>query len=287
MSITTAYVKAFGSNIQMLAQQVGSRLRNTVTVESGVVGEKKFVDQVAKMTATKKMSRIAPTPIVEPTFNRRMVTMYTWEHVPVYDTIYDLQKMLADPKSKLTMSAVAALGRALDGAVIEAASAAALTGKEGTTSVALPSASKIAVASAGLTIAKLLTAREKIRSAGTDESDPLFCVASEKQFTNLLGTTQVTSADYNSVKALVNGDIDTFLGFKFIHSELLGLVTTSTRAVLAYAKSGISLCVGKDINVDVSVRNDLSLATQIYSSMTIGASRLEEEKVVEIACLES
>ena len=286
MSIDTAYVKAYGANLMLLSQQQGSRMRNCVTVETGVVGEKKFVDQVAAMTATKKVSRIAPTPITEPTFSRRMVTMYTYEHAPVYDTIYDLQKMLVDPKSKLTTDAVWALGRAMDQLVIDAANGTAYTGKEGATSTSLPSTQKVAAASAGMTVAKLLSAKQILDENEVDPNDPRFCIVTAEQVTNLLNTTEVKSSDYNTVKALAAGQLDSFLGFKFIRSELLNKTSTS-RYCLAFAKSGLSLCIGKDINTRVTERDDLSFATQIYASMTLGATRLEEKRVVEIACIET
>ncbi len=286
MSIDLAYVKAYSNNLLLLSQQKGSRLRNAVTVESGVVGEKKFIDQIASMTATTKKSRIAPTPITEPTFKRRMITMYTYEHAPVYDTIYDLQKMLVDPKSKLTQSAIFAMGRAMDQLIIDCANGTAYYGKEGASPQTLPSGQKVAVASAGLTIAKLLAAKQKLDEAEVDQDDPRFVVCTAEQIGNLLGTTQVTSADYNTVKALASGQIDSFLGFQFIRSELLAKSSTS-RYCLAFAKSGIALAIGKDVNVKVDERSDLSYATQIYASMTLGASRIEEEKVVEIACLET
>jgi len=286
MSIDLAYIKAYSNNLMLLCQQKGSRLRNAVTVETGVVGEKKFVDQIASMTATTKKSRIAPTPITEPTFKRRMITMYTYEHAPVYDTIYDLQKMLVDPKSKLTQSAIYAMGRAMDQLIIDAANGTAYYGKEGASSIALPSAQKVAAASSGLTIAKLLAAKQKLDEAEVDQDDPRFIVCTAEQIGNLLGTTQVTSADYNTVKALASGQIDSFLGFKFIRSELVAKTSTS-RFCLAFAKSGIALAIGKDVNVKVDERADLSYATQIYASMTLGAARIEEEKVVEIACIET
>jgi hypothetical protein len=215
-----------------------------------------------------------------------MVTMYTYEHAPVYDTIYDLQKMLVDPKSKLTTDAVWALGRAMDQLVIDAANGTSYTGKEGATSTVLPSTQKVAAASAGMTVAKLLAAKQILDENEVDPNDPRFCIVTAEQVTNLLNTTEVKSSDYNTVKALAAGQLDSFLGFKFIRSELLNKTSTS-RYCLAFAKSGLSLCIGKDINTRVTERDDLSFATQIYASMTLGATRLEEKRVVEIACIET
>ena len=103
---------------------------------------------------------------------------------------------------------------------------------------------------------------------------------------NLLNLEKVTSSDYASIKALVQGQIDTYLGFKFLRTERLGLDSNSDRQVLAFCQSGIGLAVGSDVSTRISERADKNYATQVFLSMTIGATRVEDEKVVEIACNE-
>ena len=102
----------------------------------------------------------------------------------------------------------------------------------------------------------------------------------------MLAITQITSADYNSVKALVQGQIDTFMGFKFIRTQRLGTDTNGNRQVLAFNQSALGLAVGSDISTKISERADKNYATQVFLSMTIGATRVEDEKMVEIACTE-
>ena len=111
-------------------------------------------------------------------------------------------------------------------------------------------------------------------------------VVTAKQLQNMLGVEQITSADYANVKALVQGDIDTFLGFNFIRTERL--VTDGTnRLALAFTQNAIGLALGQDITTKISERADKNYATQVFLSMSIGATRVEDEKVVEIACVES
>jgi hypothetical protein len=118
-----------------------------------------------------------------------------------------------------------------------------------------------------------------------DDSDPRIIVVSAKQIQDLLRTTEVTSADYNTVKALVNGDIDTFLGFKFrrVSSSLLPYnASTGVRTCFAYVRSGLKLAdAGRKVHVDI--RADKSHALQIRTVASLGASRMEEKKVVEVA----
>jgi len=184
------------------------------------------------------------------------------------------------------MAGAFAMGRAMDDAIIAAATGNAYAGVAGGTATALGSGQKIVHASGGLTVAKLISAKEILDAAEVDPDEPRFLVCAAGQLADLLAITQVTSADYNSVKALVQGNIDTFLGFKFIRSQRLGTDATPSRQVLAFTKSAIGLAVGSDITTKISERSDKNYATQVFLSMTIGATRIEEEKMVEIACNE-
>ena len=102
----------------------------------------------------------------------------------------------------------------------------------------------------------------------------------------MLGTTQVTSSDFNTVKALANGEISSFLGFNFITSNRLS-IASSKRLCLAYAGDGIKLALGQDIMTRIDERSDKGYATQVYVCMTMGATRMEEEKVVTVEAHEA
>jgi hypothetical protein len=86
-------------------------------------------------------------------------------------------------------------------------------------------------------------------------------------------------------KALVQGDINTFVGFEFIVSNRLSDDGTS-RLCYAWAQDGCKLAVGKDVMARIDERSDKSYSTQVYYCATFGATRMEEDKVVEIACNE-
>ena len=282
--ITTAFVNQYSSNIQMLSQQMGSLLRGAVDVES-VTGEKSFFDQVGSAAAVLRTTRHADTPLIDTPHSRRMVTMSDYEYADLIDD-QDKVRLLVDPTSTYARAAAAAMGRAMDDVIIAAAIGTAKTGKDGSTSTALPSSQKVVHGSASLTIAKLLSAKEILDEGSVDPSIPRYIVCAPKQITSLLGTTQVTSSDFNTVKALAQGQMDTFSGFKFIVSNRLGLDSNSHRQVFAFAGDGIKLAMGKEPSARIDERSDKSYATQVYYCMTLGASRMEESKVVEIACSE-
>ena len=282
--ITTAFVNQYSSNIQMLSQQMGSLLRNAVDVES-VSAEKAFFDQVGSAAAVLRTTRHADTPLIDTPHSRRMVTMSDYEYADLIDD-QDKVRLLVDPTSTYARAAAAAMGRAMDDVIIAAAIGTAKTGKDGSTSTALPSGQKVVHGSASLTIAKLLSAKEILDEGSVDPSIPRYIVCAPKQITSLLGTTQVTSSDFNTVKALAQGQMDTFSGFKFIVSNRLTTDSDGNRAVIAFAGDGLKMAMGKEPTARIDERSDKSYATQVYYCQTIGATRMEEAKVVEIACTE-
>jgi hypothetical protein len=198
----------------------------------------------------------------------------------------DKVKMLADPTSSYAMAAAFAMGRAMDDAVISAATGTAFTGVAGGTSTALPAGQIIAESGTGrFTIAKLRTAKQILDLADVDPSLPRYVVVGPKQITDLLGTTEVTSSDFNTVKALASGDVNSFLGFNFVVSNRLS-VGSSIRDCIAFVNDGIALAVGKDVTARIDERADKGYATQVYYSAAFGATRMEEEKVVKIQAYE-
>ena len=285
VQITTAFVEQYKSNVFHLAQQKGSRLRDAVRTET-VTGKSHFFERIGDTAALKRTSRHSDTPRVDTPHSRRKVTMDDYDWADLIDQ-EDKVRMLISPQSEYAMSGAWAMGRAMDDAIISAASGNAFGGVSGGTTVALPSGQKIVHGSAGLTLAKLISAKEVLDAADTDPDEPRYMVVSAKQLSDLLGSTTITSADFNSVKALVQGELDTFLGFNFIRSERLETDSNSDRLVLGFCQSAIGLALGRDIETRISERADKNYATQVFLSMTIGATRVEDEKVVQIACQES
>ena len=283
--ITTAFVQQYSNNVQMLSQQKGSLLRNTVDSET-IVGKNAFFEQVGQAVAQKRTTRHADTPQIDTPHSRRRVSMVDYEYADLIDK-QDQVRTLIDPTSSYAQAAAFALGRSMDDEIISAVSGNAFSGETGSTTVALPSAQKITESGTdGLTIAKLRSAKEKMDSASVDPSIPRYIVVGPKQISDLLGTTQVTSSDFNTVKALANGEISSFLGFNFITSNRLS-IASSKRLCLAFAMDGIKLALGQDIMTRIDERSDKGYATQVYVCMTMGATRMEEEKVVTVEAHEA
>lgn len=283
--ITTAFVQQYSNNVALLSQQKGSLLRGTVDIES-VIGKHSYFEQVGSVTAQKRVTRHSDTPQIDTPHARRRVSLVDYEYADLIDN-QDKIRTLIDPTSSYALAAAYALGRAQDDEIIAAISGTAYTGETGSTSVPLPVAQKITEASTGgMSIAKLRQAKEILDLGNVDPSIPRFIALSPKQVTDLLGTTEVTSSDFNTVKALANGEINSFLGFNFIVSNRLS-ISASKRLCLAWAMDGVKMALGQDIMTRIDERSDKGYATQVYVCQSIGATRMEESKVVSIEAHEA
>ncbi len=274
--ITVAMVEQYKSNVLMLAQQKGSKLRGTVRSEE-VTGKNAYFERIGAVDMVDATSRHDDTPQIDTPHSRRRVSLTTSRFADLIDNA-DKVRTLIDPTSPYAMNAAWAAGRKMDAVIVAALAGNAYSGVAGATTVALPSAQKVAAASAGLTIAKLRSAREILLAADVDLEMGATCIINPAGLTDLLSATEITSSDYNTVKALVQGQVDTFLGFKFV-------VSTQVTALKAYcyAKNAAVLAVGSEPVVRISERADKNYSTQVFVEMDIGATRVEDEGVVEIS----
>ena len=287
-NITTSFVEQYSSNVTLLSQAMSSKLRGAVDEES-IVGKNAFFEQIDSTAAVLRTSRHGDTPQIDTPHSRRRVSLSDYEWADLIDD-QDKVRALVDPTSAYAKNAAAAMNRAMDDVIITAFNASASTGVAGGTSTALPSTQKFATSnqSDGLTIAKLLSAKKILDNNDIDPSRKRFIVCGPQQVADLLAVTQVTSSDFNTVKALAQGDINSFLGFEFIMSTRLSFDATNTddRLIFAYTEDAIKLAIGSDIKAQISERADKSYSTQVYYAMSLGAVRMEEKAVVQIPCNE-
>ena len=282
--ITTAFVEQYSANIQMLSQQMGSLLRDAVRNES-VTGKDAYFDQIGKVTAILKTSRHSDTPQIDTPHSRRRVSLADYEFADLIDQ-QDKVRLLIDPTSSYAKAAAYAMGRAMDDVIIAAALGSANTGVSGGTAVSLPAGNIVAAAlgGTGMNIEKLASAKNILDSGDVDPSIKRHIIVSPTEIQDLLNNTTVTSSDFNTVKALVQGEIDSFMGFKFHVSNRLTKNAATNTQCIAFAEDGLLLGVGKDVTAKIDERADKSYSTQVYYCQTIGATRMEEAKVVSVLC---
>jgi hypothetical protein len=289
--ITTAFVEQYKANVYHLLQQKGSKLRKCCRVES-VTGKSAFYEQLGAATATVRSSRHSNTPQTDTPHSRRRVTLVDYEVGDLIDD-QDQIRMLIDPTSMYAEAQAMALGRSLDAAIITAATAAASTGVDGSTSTAYDTNMTVDVqvvwpgvtaADTGLNVAKLITAKERLGANNVDPDEEAYLILNARQISSLLKDTHISSADYNIVRPLVEGKVAMFMGFTMIPTQLIGVDSNSDDKVLYWAKGGMLVGMGKDINSRIGERADKSYATQVYSTASFGATRMEEARVGYIEC---
>jgi len=294
----TAFVNQYKANFEILSQQMGSKLEPYVRIEMQN-GEYAFYDQISKVTTlTENPARNADTALLDTPHSRRRVSLNSYFWAELIDK-FDEVKMLADPKSPYAENASYAFGRQKDKSILACAAGTAYTGKTGSTSTTFSTDMIISASGTGtygtyagstsvLNVDKLAGAALLLDSQDVQEEGRVF-VAHPRQKHSLLANTLVTSADYNSVKALVNGSLDTFYGFKFVWTTEVTVASgTGIYTCYAWGPGAILLAVGQDdygFNARVEERADKNYSTQLFNSMFIGCTRMDEDRIVKIECL--
>jgi hypothetical protein len=309
--IETWRVQQYTANVYHLSQQKGSRVGPVVRTEV-FKGKSEAFDRLGLSTAQKKTSRNSDTPNLDIAHSRRTVTTAMYEWATLVDRKDKLQN-IHDPENQYSISARNALGRSMDDVLISAALGSAATGEDGSGTTALGTAQNIVALASGniskMNVNALLMAKNIFDAAEVE--GPRYFIHTAGMLMSMLQQTQVTSSDYNTVRALVRGEIDTYLGFKFIHSERLPLTSATASAAYTFdpttglysASSGYvslggtevagicfigdGLLLGKNEEAvgRIDERTDKSYSHQVYASMDFGAVRMEEVKVVQINAL--
>lgn len=304
--ITTAFVEEYSAMVEYLAQQTSSRLASRVRVESQK-GKSRFYEQIGPATAVRVTSRHMDTPRLDTNHQRRATYLNNYVASDLIDQLDEVD-LLIDAQSAYSNNFAMAFERAKDLEIITAATGTAYAdtgGGNGVVSpVTLPSTQQIAVnfvqgggtgANSGLTLAKLIQAKSLLSRAEYPEGSRLCFAYRQQQLDNLLlNVTQVDDIRQNAVKALVAGEVNYFLGLEFVRTQLLansvpggGTGTDTVTTNFAFVETGLLLAVGQDKKGRISERDDKNYSVQVFYSMSIGATRMQEPYVVSCSCDES
>lgn len=270
------YAQAYSQNIMQLAQQKYSKLVNCVYVKPNVRGKTFFQDQIGQWSMEIKGSRNTQTPNNDPVLGRRMGIMVDYHDNRLLDRGDEL-KAISDPRSAYTLAAAQSLGRKIDEIIIAAAIGTAYSGETGATSVV--TTTTVLLTAASMTLARVVAVKQALDDNDVEMEDRYF-VVTPAALDNLLNQTAATSSDYAAVKALVRGEIDSWMGFKWIASTRLAAVSSSGLVGIAFQKYGICMAMADAPLVRTDERSDLSYSWQVYYELNIGATRLEETRVI-------
>jgi hypothetical protein len=292
--ITTYYETEFSKNWEMLAQQMDSRLSAVVTPTT-ITGKRRKFNQLDIGSMSEVTERKGDTPDGDSTGESYWLYRRKFERVITFDEDDEMQLgTIALPDSDEVASMTAASNRTQDDVIIQSFDATRYIGENGTTSNTFDSNFSIAVdyvasgstANSGLTLAKIARAKKLLDAAEVEDGERYF-VHSAQQLQDMLLIDKMTSEDYASVKALVDGKVDRFLGFKFIRSERLTRnSSTDVRTCFAWHKSGVKFADGGR-NVHMDILPGRRHCKQIRGVYRCGSVRTQNEKVVRIYTDES
>lgn len=286
------YTTQFSTNLELLLQQKGSKLRGRVREGMHIGKQASPVNQVGSISLKAPAGRFEPKNRTDAEFVRRWVFPQEGEIDQLIDSFDELQTIV-DPKSAYVENAANAVGRGWDDCLIAAATGSAMLGQDAgglttenfSTANFQISASFGSSAASGLTVAKLIEAKRLLRKYHNDlDMDPLTLVIGSQAESDLLNQVQVVSTEFNDRPVLVDGRIKRFLGYDVVMSERLPQTTiNTTRGILAFVKSGLYLGIWKDMTNRVSIRNDLSGEPwDLYTQTMFGATRTQPGKVIQI-----
>lgn len=315
-NVNTAFVQQYSTNVMMLLQQQGSKLRGAVQNMRFQGKAASVAEQFGSVSPVRNQSRHSDTPLISTPHDKRWMYPNDYDWADLVDS-QDKLRMLIDPTSSYAMAGAWAMGRAIDDEIISAFFNSNNTGENGTSATGTlysfnsnsqsVGATVGASAATGMNIAKLRRAKRILMEGLVDiDNDQLFAVISARQHDDLLNEAQAISLDYNTKPVLVDGKISAFMGINFIVSERIpggsgfntainpsiatgstdGTYTTGSRYMIpVFAKSGMAMGVWNDITTSIDRRADKRNSYQVYVTGTFGATRLEEKRCVIINCV--
>lgn len=275
INVSTAFVDLFDSEVKQ-AYQAESVLRGTMRTRTGVAGNTVKFPTIGKGVATLRVPQTDVTPL-NVTYGQVTATMEDYIAAE-YSDIFQQSHINFDERSELVQVVSKSIARRMDQIMIDALNAAT-----GTSTVA----TSIGGAGTNMNIEKLrATAKAMNEKNVPSEGRNLLMHAS--QLDALLGETEITSQDFASVKALVQGEINTFMGFNIMaigDRDENGLPKPSTRTCFAWHKDsmGYAESMAQKTEVNYVPEKTSFLVSSMFSA---GSVSIDGEGIVKISCTE-
>jgi hypothetical protein len=273
ISLSNAFVTLFDAEVKQ-AYQGKAMLVGAVRQRRGVEGSSVKFPKVGKGVATARVTQTDVTPM-NVGFSNVTCTLQDW-NAAEYSDIFSQAKVNFDERSELSQVVGAAIGRRQDQLILDALAAASSTGTV---------ANSIGGANTNMNISKLREAA-KILNAKNVPSDGRHIIIHANSLASMLEQTSVTSSDFNSVKALVQGEISTFMGFQF---HILGDRTegglpidgSSDRTLYAFHSQAIGYAEGIAPKTEINYIPEKTswLVNALFSA---GSVAIDSEGIVKI-----
>lgn len=287
------HIKQFKDSIILAVQQETSLLDHTVRKEM-LSSEAFFFNKLGAISLEEKTSRFSPTPFADPRHSRRKLSPATF-HKSLFIDSYDTERsnivgLQADYMKSLIMAAKVKK----DQLIVAAATGLAYEGKEGEIPVSFTNAQTVfqdgsfgtdaGGTALGLTSDKILTAAKILKKNKVSTMEKLYCVITAQQEEELMKDAKFINRDFTAGQVLDKGVIGTWSGINFIRSEELTGTTNQVRDILLYTETALGLGINTELSIETGKDPAHSFATVLYVAMTMGATRIEDEKIVKIKC---
>ena len=275
VGISNAFVQLFDAEVKQ-AYQASRALAGLTRERTNVEGNQVKFPKIGKGTATVRVPQTDVTPL-NVTYSQVTASMSDYIAAE-YSDIFSQQKVNFDERRELVQVVGNAIGRRMDQLTIDALSSSGTS---------LTVATSIGGAGTNMNIEKLIEAK-KLLDAGNVPMEGRCMLIHANTLAGLLGETQVTSADFASVKALVQGDIDTFMGFKFVtlgDRDEGGLPKPSTRTCFAFHKDAVGMGIGMNQKTEINYVAEKT-SFLVASMFSAGAVAIDAEGIVAISATE-
>jgi len=300
--IPTYFVTKFTTDVEYLTQQMPSRFWDRSTIRtyegSGATATEQFgPTEMTQVTGVAQPATITDTPA-----DRRWIYPTKWWIGDLVDTFEKLEIAIS-PDGYIAQDFTFAMNRRKDRQWLANFFGTAYTGNVSTTgnapssSITFPAGQIVAVGvgtaggstATGMNVPKLRKARQQMLAREVElDYDPAYVGMSSIQLDDMLNQAQAISMDFQDKPVLQDGQLTRFMGFEFVHSELLPTTSDPYRMCPVWVKSGMRSGVWKDNNTQIYQRDDLiGRPYQVASMLMIGATRLQEYKCLQINCSES
>jgi len=275
VGISSAFVQLFDAEVKQ-AYQSSRALAGLTRERTNVEGNQVKFPKIGKGTATVRVPQTDVTPL-NVTYSQVTATMSDYIAAE-YSDIFSQQKVNFDERRELVQVVGNAIGRRMDQLVIDALNASATT---------LTVATTIGGAGTNMNIEKLIEAK-KLLDANNVPSEGRCMIIHANNLAGMLGETEITSADFATVKALVSGEVDTFMGFKFVtlgDRDEGGLPIPSTRTCFAFHKDAMGMGIGMNQKSEINYVPEKT-SFLVSSMFSAGAVAIDDEGIVKISCTE-
>ena len=289
-SVPEHHVMMFTDNVRNVITKAGGLLYPYVT-HGSYSGEKVQVVQfIGPVEFIERDTPYTDTKLTELEHTSRWIAGREFDVAVLIDRL-DTLKMIYDPTNPYVERFRAAHERKRDDIIVEKFFAPAKAGKTGDVDIPYKTANTVVDGGTGFTLLKLRALRKLMKKRNLDlrSMKPLILVNGEAT-DDLLGETQVTSSDYAAVKALVDGEVNYFMGFQFVNFEDSN--TTGNKGIPyvlpvrtspAWVPDGMHYGAWQELVITINNRPDKNNIKQIHGTFTAGATRLEEDKVFGLA----